>query len=232
MVQRSQSSNLNSRNFRGRLQRRAKRAGLTVPSDLIESLAAYFDLLYRWNERMNLTGLGGRDEAIDRLLIEPLMAVKHLQSQKVAVLDIGSGGGSPAIPMKLAAPEIILRMVEAKTRKAAFLREAVRELTLCDTVVETSPYEELLARPDLHEAVEVVTVRAVRIEKRMLTSLQAFLRPGGDIFLFRGSSGPEFPPQLTLPLIWHATHPLVESLRSRITVLRKVRLGQDHKNWF
>ena len=127
--------------------------------------------------------------------------------------------------MKLAAPEMTLRMVEAKTRKAAFLREVVRELTLGDTVVETNSYEELLTRPDLHEAIEVVTVRAVRIEKRMLTSLQAFLRPGGDIFLFRGSSGPEIPPQLTPPLIWHATHPLVESLRSRITVLRKVRLG-------
>ena len=231
MAERSRSAVLNPRDFRSRLQRRATRAGLTVPADLAESLGTYFDLLSRWNKRMNLTALGERDEAIDRLLIEPLVAVKYLPSPSAAVLDIGSGGGSPAIPMKLAAPGTTLRMVEAKTRKAAFLRDAVRELSLGDTVVETNRYEELLARPDLHEAAGVVTVRAVRVEARVLTSLQAFLLPGGDIFLFRGSSGPDVPASLTPPLTWHANHALVESLRSRITILRKVRLGHPHKNW-
>ena len=216
---------MNPRDFRSRLQRRAKRAGLTVPGDVAERLGVYFDLLSRWNKRMNLTALDKGDEAIDRLLIEPLVAVKYLPSRSAVVLDIGSGGGSPAIPMKLCVPGTTLRMVEAKTRKAAFLRDAVRELDLRETVVETSRYEELLARPDLHEAAEVVTVRAVRVEARMLTSLQAFLLPDGKIFLFRGSSGPDVPPSLTPPLTWDANHPLVESLRSRLTILRKVRLG-------
>ena len=176
----------NPRDFRARLERRAKRVGLTVSVELAERLGAYVELLSRWNKRMNLTALDERDEAIDRLLIEPLVAVKYLPSRSAAVLDIGSGGGSPAIPMKLAASGIALRMVEAKTRKAAFLREAVRQLNLGDTVVEATRYEELLSRPDLHEAAGVVTVRAVRIEVRLLTGLQAFLAPGGEIFLFRG----------------------------------------------
>lgn len=215
----------NPRDFRARLERRAKRVGLTVSVELAERLGAYVELLSRWNKRMNLTALDERDEAIDRLLIEPLVAVKYLPSRSAAVLDIGSGGGSPAIPMKLAASGITLRMVEAKTRKAAFLREACRQLNLGDTVVEASRYEELLSRPDLHEAAGVVTVRAVRIEVRLLTGLQAFLAPGGEIFLFRGSSGPDVPAALTPLLRWHANYPLVESLRSRLTVFRKVRLG-------
>ena len=131
----------NPRDFRARLERRAKRVGLTVSVELAERLGAYVELLSRWNKRMNLTALDERDEAIDRLLIEPLVAVKYLPSRSAAVLDIGSGGGSPAIPMKLAAPGIALRMVEAKTRKAAFLREAVRQLNLGDTVVEATRYE-------------------------------------------------------------------------------------------
>ena len=219
----------NARDFRARLERRAKRVGLTVSAELAERLGAYVELLSRWNKRMNLTALDERDEAIDRLLIEPLVAVKYLPSRSAAVLDIGSGGGSPAIPMKLAASGIALRMVEAKTRKAAFLREAIRQLNLGDTVVEASRYEELLSRPDLHEAAGVVTVRAVRIEVRLLTGLQAFLAPGGEIFLFRGSGGPDAPAALTPLLRWHANYPLVESLRSRLTVFRKVRLGDRQK---
>ena len=219
----------NPRDFRARLERRAKRVGLTVSAELAERLGAYVELLSRWNKRMNLTALDERDEAIDRLLIEPLVAVKYLPSRNAAVLDIGSGGGSPAIPMKLAASGIALRMVEAKTRKAAFLREAIRQLNLGDTVVEASRYEELLSRPDLHEAAGVVTVRAVRIEVRLLTGLQAFLAPGGEIFLFRGSGGPDAPAALTPLLRWHANYPLVESLRSRLTVFRKVRLGDRQK---
>ena len=219
----------NPRDFRARLERRAKRVGLTVSVELAERLGAYVELLSRWNKRMNLTALDERDEGIDRLLIEPLVAVKYLPSQSAAVLDIGSGGGSPAIPMKLAASGIALRMVEAKTRKAAFLREAIRQLNLGDTVVEASRHEELLSRPDLHEAAGVVTVRAVRIEVRLLTGLQAFLAPGGEIFLFRGSGGPDAPAALTPLLRWHANYPLVESLRSRLTVFRKVRLGDRQK---
>ena len=219
----------NPRDFRARLERRAKRVGLAVSVELAERLGAYVELLSRWNKRMNLTALDERDEAIDRLLIEPLVAVKYLPSRSAAVLDIGSGGGSPAIPMKLAASGITLRMVEAKTRKAAFLREAIRQLNLGETEVEASRYEELLSRPDLHEAAGVVTVRAVRIEVRLLTGLQAFLAPGGEIFLFRGSSGPDAPGALTPLLRWHANYPLVESLRSRLTVFRKVRLGDRQK---
>ena len=92
---------------------------------------AYFELLRKWNRKVSLTALpveDAGDEAIDRLLIEPVLATKYLPKSDATALDIGSGGGSPAIPMKLAAPGISLRMVESKTRKAAFLREVVRTL--------------------------------------------------------------------------------------------------------
>ena len=86
-----------------------------------------------------------------------------------------------------------LTMVEAKARKSAFLREAIRHLELTDTVVENARYEELLARPELHEAQHVVSLRAVRIEARVLTSLQAFVAPSGVITLFRGPEGTSNP---------------------------------------
>lgn len=213
------------RDLRTRLSRRAAKANLSLPQDLLDRLLAYFELLSKWNRKINLTSLDDPDDAIDRLLLEPVVAARHLPEtgpgRPVRHMDIGSGGGSPAIPMMLATPRMRLTMVEAKARKSAFLREAVRHLELFDAKVETSRYEELLARPELHEAFDAVAVRAVRIEARVLTTLQAFLTPGGSLMLFRGPSGPAAPGMVVPPLQWTGTVPLLEALQSRLTLLTK-----------
>jgi 16S rRNA (guanine527-N7)-methyltransferase len=206
---------------RSRLARRAAKNNIFIADPLADRLTAYYELLARWNRKINLTSLENLDEAIDRLLLEPLAAVRFLPASAGLLMDVGSGGGSPAIPFKLAVPRLKLTMVEAKARKSAFLREAVRHLGLEGVQVETARFEELLARPELHEAHHIVSIRAVRTEARVLTSLQAFLSPGGIIMLFRGPSGPQVPASLVPPLAWTATHPLVESLQSRVTILTK-----------
>jgi 16S rRNA (guanine527-N7)-methyltransferase len=217
-----------SREFQDRLQRRAKKAGVQITANLASGLESYFRLLGVWNAKINLTGLDLTDptpDSLDRLLIEPLVAAKQVAPGAVRTIDIGSGGGSPAIPMALALPGTRLLLVESKTRKSVFLREALRTLTLDGSEVVTARFEELLARPDLHEAHDLLTIRAVRIEGRVLMSLQAFVRPGGQIFLFRGSGRADPPEAMTPPLTWKATVPLLESLRSRLVVLDK-RMGR------
>jgi 16S rRNA (guanine(527)-N(7))-methyltransferase GidB len=209
------------RDFRTRLSRRAAKSGLFLPDDLADRLVAYYELLSRWNRKINLTSVDDPDDAIDRLLLEPVLAVRHFPALDVRVMDVGSGGGSPAIPMKLAAPCSSLTMVEVKARKSAFLREAIRVLELDNTSVETTRYEELLARPELHEAFGLLSLRAVRVEARTLFTLQAFIRPGGLLFMFRGPTSSESAPSPVPPLTLLGTFPLVESLQSRLTVLQK-----------
>ena len=212
---------MNSREFQDRLTRRARRAGVVIPPPLGIKLEAYYRLLATWNRKINLAGMDlaeSSPEALDRLLIEPVLAARHA-TPAVRIIDIGSGGGSPAIPFTLAVPGRSLLMVESKTRKSAFLREAVRALELKEAEVATSRFESLLAQPTLHEAHELLTIRAVRVESRVLMSLQAFVRPAGQIFLFRSAG--DAPGDLMPPLSWEATFPLIESLRSRIVVLRK-----------
>jgi len=210
-----------ARDFRTRLARRAKKAGVFLSDELAAQLTSYYDLLSHWNRKINLTALDQPDDAIDRLLLEPVLAARYLPPAISSLMDIGSGSGSPAIPLKLCAQAASLTMVEAKARKSAFLREAVRTLRLERSVVEAARYEELLARPELHEAVDVLTLRAVRVEVRTLLTLQAFVRPGGLLFLFRGASGPDSP-EVVPPLRWTGTFPLVESLQSRLTLLQKI----------
>ena len=217
-----------SREFRDRLRRRAKAADISIHADLAEKLEIYYQLLTKWNAKINLTAFRltpeGDDQAIDRLLIEPVVAARYVPENARSLLDAGSGGGSPAIPLKLASTNLALRMVEVKTRKAVFLREAVRALGLRDAEVETSRFEELLPRAELHEALDLVSIRAVRIETRTLNTLQAFLRPGGKLMLFRGSSKNDLEDSPPPPLAWMATYPLVDSLHSKLVVLSKTRV--------
>jgi 16S rRNA (guanine527-N7)-methyltransferase len=219
-----------SREFHDRLSRRAKKAGVTVSSDQASRLEIYFRLLATWTARINLSGLDLKDpspEAFDRLLIEPLAAARHVQPGPKRTIDIGSGGGSPALPMAIAMKECALLMVESKTRKSVFLREAIRAVGFeaCASVI-TARFEELLTRPDLHEAHDLLTMRAVRIDGRVLMNMQAFVKPGGQLFLFRGGARGDAVEAFTPPLAWRATVPLIEALHSRLVILDRRAVGR------
>ena len=218
---------MTGREFGVRLARRARRAGLTALAvDLVRGLETYYRLLATWNRKINLSGMdlsAPTNEAFDRLLVEPLVAAGHVAAGAARMLDVGSGGGSPALPLALALPQVQLVMVESKVRKSVFLREAVRELGLGRAEVVNARFEVLLTRPDLHEAEDLLTIRAVRLDTRVLATLQSFVRPGGQLFLFRGPTGAGTPESVAPPLAWEATYPLIESLRSRLVVLRKER---------
>lgn len=218
---------MTSREFRDRLTKRARRFEIRVTPAQVGALEKYLSLLTLWNARINLTALrlDPPDEAsFDRLLLEPLAAVRFLPAEPVRVVDIGSGSGSPAIPMAIAGHVAHLTLVESKTRKSVFLMEAVRHLGL-DASVETARYEQLLSRPDMHESFDVLTIRAVRVETRSLLSLQAFIKPNGCLFWFRGRLGSQatnVPP----PLRWQASHPLLDVSGGTLVVLVKEAIGR------
>ena len=205
----------------GRLRQRAALAGLDLSPALALRLGAYVRLVQRWNTRINLTALGADDHGLDRLVIEPLAAARHVKCAAVSLLDIGSGGGSPGIPLRLALGPGVLVMVESRERRAAFLREAVRRLELEAASVVCGRFEELAARPDVERAFDLLTVRGVRIGRRQLQRMAALVAPAGELFLFGSASGAPAPDDLPAPLELRNTYPLVASLRSRLAVLGK-----------
>ncbi len=201
-----------------RISARVSQAGARVDAEVAEALARYLALLFRWNGRMNLTGLTDDDAGLDRLVVEPVVAASRLAVGQLRVIDIGSGGGSPAVPMRLARVDVRLRMVESKSRKAAFLREAVRALALAGSEVIRSRYEEWAGEVGEEDRADVVTVRGVRLDGSGFTALARMLNGGGRVFLFEGERAetvevPEF--------LIEGSFPLVEALRSRLTVLVK-----------
>jgi 16S rRNA (guanine527-N7)-methyltransferase len=173
--------------FRDRLLSRAGQAGVTVAGPEIDQLEAYYHLLSRWNRTINLTALSLEplcDDTVDRLLIEPLAVALHVPDSRAGWFDLGSGGGSPAIPLKIVRPLLGLTMVEGRARKAAFLREVIRELALPDTAVVNERFEALEDRTDFSGVASLVTVRAVRVESSLLSvSVHLLSRAGGRLFL-------------------------------------------------
>jgi 16S rRNA (guanine527-N7)-methyltransferase len=169
---------------------RAALAGLEVRSDVASALEKYVALLATWNRRINLTALAvdpPDEAAIDRLIIEPLSAARLLAPGDRRGVDIGSGGGSPAIPMKIAAPHCRFVLVEAKERKSAFLREVIRQLALADTDVVTARAEDLAAPASPGDAADIVTIRAVRMDEAMVVAIRRQLRPGGRLLWFQSA---------------------------------------------
>ena len=185
------------------LSERARLAGVAIPTPLQSKLLAYYELLARWNRKINLTSLSSPTEAIDRLLLEPVAAARVLP-QGVGLLDLGSGGGSPAIPLALALGAPSLVMVESRAKKAAFLREAARVVEL-SAVVEAVRFEELDARGAYRGVMDLVSVRAVRMDAPALDLAGRFLRQGGTLALFASAAPAETPDSLALT----ETSPLV-----------------------
>jgi len=168
--------------------------GNALSTDQLQNISMYIDILQRWNARVNLTAIRNPDEIVTRHFGESLFAARHLfparsaqsaasSGKALAVVDVGSGAGFPGIPIKLWAPEISLTLIESNHKKATFLREVTRSLTLTDIDVQNTRAESLSGRK-----FEVVTLRAVEHFESTLPIAASLLNLTGRIALLIGSS--------------------------------------------
>lgn len=128
-----------------------------LPATAYVRLARYLDLLSRWNEKMNLTAVYDPGVLVELHIAECLRAAQRLPENVETVLDFGSGAGLPGIPIQIAHPELHVTLAESQKKKAAFLREAVRELGLVHATVHPGRVEDLPAA----QTFDLVILRAV-----------------------------------------------------------------------
>ena len=154
----------------------------------MKALEIYRRELLKWSERVNLVGPEAR-ENLDAHIDEALAAAEILKPRG-EVLDFGSGGGLPAIPMAITSPEARFHLVEADQKKWSFLKHVVRECGLSAVI-----YGDRLARalkrfpPGLRFS--LVTSRAVGNPEEWVPSLGRWMEPGGRVALFQ--SRPDVP---------------------------------------
>ena len=148
---------------------------------LAEKFEAYFSLLVRWNVRMNLTSIRDEEGILSRHFVESIACARALPGGISTLLDFGSGGGFPGIPIALCWPEIAVTLAESQGKKAAFLQEAVRVLGL-SAKVHGQRAEQLDVQFDC------VTLRAVDRMAKAVEAAGRLVGPGGWLMLMTTGS--------------------------------------------
>ena len=173
-------------------------------NDLLQ-ISTYIDLLLRWNSRINLTAIRDPEEIVTRHFGESLFAARHLfprassvplvspvlkafevdvdVDSTATVADVGSGPGFPGIPIKLWAPAISLTLIESNQKKAMFLRELTRALTLTNVNIQNARAQNLP-----QNSFALVTLRAVEHFADILPVAASLVAPGGHLALLISSA--------------------------------------------
>jgi 16S rRNA (guanine(527)-N(7))-methyltransferase RsmG len=160
-----------------------------------EALARFGTLLLTWNAHINLTGASSLDDLADEHLPDSFaLASRFADGAPARAIDVGSGGGLPALPLALLRPALTLRLVEPIAKKAAFLRTATRELGLRDRVTVHVGRAEALGPGDFDAALSRAT-----FAPELWASIGApLVRPGGRVFLLAATAAGDIatPPSL------------------------------------
>ena len=154
-----------------------------VPCDAAQAdaLLGYADLLIHWNERINLTGARSVGAIVAEHYPDAFALAKQLD-RPASLIDVGSGGGLPAVPLALLCPALTVRLSEPIAKKGAFLRTAIRELRLVERVSLDSRRGEDLAE-EAAGGFDVATSRATFEPGAWLALGRRLVRPGGRVFV-------------------------------------------------
>ena len=154
--------------------------GLTLPDGAEAKLLAYLALLDKWNRVYNLTAVRDAERMVSHHLLDSLAAVPYFHGE--AVLDVGSGGGLPGIPLAIARPEVQVTLIDSIAKKTAFLLQAKAELGLKNLQVITGRVEDFGPEAGF----DVVTSRAFSDLREFITLTRHLLNPGGRWLAMKG----------------------------------------------
>ena len=175
--------------LRGLLADGAKELGVGLSEKQIDLFFEYFDNLKSWNERINLTSIKDNREIIINHFLDSISIAPIVDNNKT-LLDIGSGGGFPGIPLKIVHPGLNVILVDSVNKKVSFLKDTIRKLALEDVEALWGRAEDPENKiPRNH--FDYVVNRAVGTISDMLNLSMPYLNSNGAIVLMRGKKGSE-----------------------------------------
>ena len=165
----------------------ARELGLTIGESHAEQFMRYLAHLIEWNKVINLTAIIDPKEIIIKHFVDSLVALVATSFPKNnMVLDVGSGGGFPGIPLKIVRSDLRLTLVEPVQKKCSFLNSVIGLLKLHDVSTFDGTIEQYAKRP-ISRVIDTVVVRALKFEK-VKKHLSALLTSKGKVVLYRTSA--------------------------------------------
>jgi 16S rRNA (guanine527-N7)-methyltransferase len=170
--------------FRAKLLRTAEHWSVPLDRAQADALTAYASLLLTWSSRINLTGAASLDVLAAEHLPDSFALASRLAGPRVEAVDVGSGGGLPALPLAVLCPALAIRLVEPIAKKGAFLRTAVRELSLGARVAVSVQRAETLAPTTF----DVALSRATLPPLAWVELAGQLVSPGGRAFVLASAA--------------------------------------------
>ena len=164
----------------------ARRYGLDLGDEAIANLTTYVATLLLWRTRMSLTAAATAAEIIRQHVADSLAVVPHLP-QSCHVADLGSGAGFPGVVLAIARPDAQVVLVEARRKRASFLREVLRQTAIANARVIEARVEAL--PQEFTGGFDVVTSRALGPVSEFLELCRPLLRSGGVAIAMKGPKG-------------------------------------------
>ena len=171
--------------FRDILLKAAGEMGLDMAEKRVALCETYRETLLLWSRRMNLISLQSEVDLPVRHFIDSLTLLPYLTAGPATLLDIGSGAGFPAIPIKIFRKDLHVTLLEASRKKCSFLKEVIRRLGLRDVSVLNCRLEELLKK-DPRPSYDWIVSRATLKLPELVELAVPLLKPGGILAAMKG----------------------------------------------
>jgi 16S rRNA (guanine527-N7)-methyltransferase len=160
--------------------------GVTLEPDQIVLFLAYLDTISIWNEKINLVSIKSSRDIPIKHFADSLVPLQFLPDPSARLLDIGSGGGFPGIPLKIASPSLQVTLLEASRRRSSFLKHVVRTLHLQKVEVVNRRVESCLKTEAFRQGFDVVISRAVFKLSELMNYAGYFLADQGLLIAMKG----------------------------------------------
>ncbi len=184
-----------------------------------ESFKIFKDLLLFYNEQFNLTAIKEEREIVIKHFIDSLLPVDNFVQNKT-VLDVGSGGGFPAIPIKIFRDDLNITCLEATGKKCTFIKTVIDKLDLHNIKVINNRAEDLAKDLSFRESFDYVTARAVARLNTLCEYTLPFVKVGGFFFAYKSME--------TLEEVKEAEN-AIKILGGSLKEIKTYSLGEDVK---
>jgi 16S rRNA (guanine(527)-N(7))-methyltransferase RsmG len=167
------------------LRQLIEESGISLESDITRQLLVYLSLLEKWNSKVNLTSTTDWS-GIGPLFQEAIWASRFFPDAATFHLDIGSGAGFPAIPLRILKPQIQLEMVESRVKRCVFLETLASSLGLAGTQVYNMRLNTFLRHTNSNKAWDCVSWKAIKLANDDLELLRKHSHPQTRFWMFHG----------------------------------------------
>ena len=153
----------------------------------LESFTTYKELLKEWNQKINITSITEDVEIDIKHFLDSLTPIStNLMDGKKKLIDIGTGGGFPGIPLKLYNPELEVTLLDSLNKRIIFLDEVIKNLNLKDIEAVHGRAEELGRTREYREVYDICISRAVAALDTLAEYCMPFVKVGGYFIAMKG----------------------------------------------